>query len=154
MRLGIVPAHEKGECGQARRKKHVKQSPKRMKRVVGGPNTDSLWKALVVLTMGGLLFAGAAAAVDGAETTKAADAATSRTFNVHDYGAVGDDKTDNTEAFSACLKAVIEADRLGSDSTGNLGEMTCHASGDRGGWFATKHPRRAACSREGSAARA
>jgi hypothetical protein len=30
-------------------------------------------------------------------------------FNVLGYGAVGDDKTDNTEAFSACLKAVIEA---------------------------------------------
>ena len=33
----------------------------------------------------------------------------SRTFNVLNYGAVGDDKTDNTEAFTACLKAVIEA---------------------------------------------
>ncbi|NLB56633.1 MAG: hypothetical protein GX811_12895, partial [Lentisphaerae bacterium] len=32
-----------------------------------------------------------------------------RVFNVRAYGAVGDDKTDNTEAFSACLKAVIEA---------------------------------------------
>lgn len=32
----------------------------------------------------------------------------SRMFNVLNYGAVGDDKTDNTEAFSACLKAVIE----------------------------------------------
>jgi len=31
------------------------------------------------------------------------------TFTVLDYGAVGDDKTDNTAAFSACLKAVIEA---------------------------------------------
>ena len=31
-----------------------------------------------------------------------------RTFNVLNYGAVGDDKTDNTAAFSACLKAVIE----------------------------------------------
>ena len=30
-------------------------------------------------------------------------------FDVLGYGAVGDDKTDNTEAFSACLKAVIEA---------------------------------------------
>lgn len=35
--------------------------------------------------------------------------AESRVFNVLDYGAKGDDKTDNTEAFSACLKAVIEA---------------------------------------------
>jgi hypothetical protein len=32
-----------------------------------------------------------------------------RLFNVHAYGAVGDDKTDNTAAFSACLNAVIEA---------------------------------------------
>lgn len=33
----------------------------------------------------------------------------SRTFNVLDYGAVGDDNTDNTVAFSACLKAVVDA---------------------------------------------
>lgn len=33
----------------------------------------------------------------------------SRTFNVLDYGAVGDDMTDNTEAFSSCLKAVVAA---------------------------------------------
>jgi len=69
-----------------------------------------MWKTVVGITMGSLLFAGAAAAVDGAEHTQAvADAAPSRTFNARDYGAVGDDKTDNTEAFSACLKAVIEA---------------------------------------------
>jgi hypothetical protein len=30
-------------------------------------------------------------------------------FNVHDYGAVGDDQTDNTAAFSKCLDAVIAA---------------------------------------------
>lgn len=69
-----------------------------------------MWKILVVIGMGSVLFAGAAAAVDGAENTKAvADALKSRTFNVRDIGAVGDDKTDNTEAFSACVKAVIEA---------------------------------------------
>lgn len=33
----------------------------------------------------------------------------SRAFNALDYGAVGDDRTDNTEAFSACLAAVIGA---------------------------------------------
>lgn len=33
----------------------------------------------------------------------------SRTFNVLDYGAIGNDKTDNTEAFTACLMAMIEA---------------------------------------------
>jgi hypothetical protein len=32
-----------------------------------------------------------------------------RVFNVLKYGAVGDDKTDNTAAFSACIQAVIEA---------------------------------------------
>ncbi len=37
------------------------------------------------------------------------DAGGARVFNVLNYGAVGDDKTDNTTAFSACLKAVIEA---------------------------------------------
>lgn len=37
------------------------------------------------------------------------DAMGTNDFNVTDYGAVGDDKTDNTAAFSACLKAVIDA---------------------------------------------
>ncbi len=32
-----------------------------------------------------------------------------RVFNVHSYGAVGDDATDNTAAFSACLRSVIAA---------------------------------------------
>lgn len=31
------------------------------------------------------------------------------TFNVTDYGAVGDDSTDNTSAFTACLNAVVAA---------------------------------------------
>lgn len=31
------------------------------------------------------------------------------TFNVRDYGALGDDKTDNTAAFSRCIQAVIKA---------------------------------------------
>jgi hypothetical protein len=31
------------------------------------------------------------------------------TFNVTAYGAVGDDRTDNTAAFTACLKAVVAA---------------------------------------------
>jgi hypothetical protein len=51
-----------------------------------------------------------AAAVDGGEKAGvSASTEKSRTFNVLNYGAVGDDKTDNTEAFSACLKAVIAA---------------------------------------------
>ena len=41
--------------------------------------------------------------------TASAGAAAGRVFDVRTYGAVGDDKTDNTAAFSACLKAVIEA---------------------------------------------
>jgi hypothetical protein len=32
-----------------------------------------------------------------------------RVFNVLNYGAVGDDKTDNTAAFSACLEAIIKS---------------------------------------------
>lgn len=39
-------------------------------------------------------------------TTRSTDLK-SNEFNVLDYGAKGDDKTDNTEAFSACLAAVI-----------------------------------------------
>ena len=45
----------------------------------------------------------------------------SRVFNVLSYGAVGDNNTDNTEAFSACLKAVVEAggDEEGEDGGGS-----------------------------------
>ena len=69
-----------------------------------------MWKTMVLITMGSLLFAGLAAVVDGVEKAGAsAGTVKSRTLNVLDYGAVGDDKTDNTEAFSACLKAVIAA---------------------------------------------
>ncbi len=32
-----------------------------------------------------------------------------RVFNAKDYGAIGDDKTDNTRAFSSCLDALIDA---------------------------------------------
>lgn len=35
--------------------------------------------------------------------------ATAGTFNVRDFGAVGDDKTDNTAAFTKCLEALIAA---------------------------------------------
>ena len=41
--------------------------------------------------------------------TSQAEAGGARVFNVLNYGAVGDDKTDNTDAFSACLKDVIAA---------------------------------------------
>ncbi len=38
-----------------------------------------------------------------------ANAGPARVFNVVDYGAKGDGETDNTEAFSRCLKATMEA---------------------------------------------
>ena len=69
-----------------------------------------MWKTMVLVTIGSLLFGGAVAAVDGGEKMRStAGTVKSRTFNVLNFGAVGDDNTDNTEAFSACLKAVIEA---------------------------------------------
>ena len=83
---------------------------KRVKNVLGGRKGDYMWKTMVLITMGSLLFAGAVAAFDGAEKMRStAGTVKSRTFNVLNFGAVGDDNTDNTEAFSACLKAVIEA---------------------------------------------
>ncbi len=56
--------------------------------------TDLL--TFVLMTLCGWLLAGATPAHAGV-------------FNVRDYGAVGDDKTDNTAAFSKCLDAVIAA---------------------------------------------
>ncbi len=67
-------------------------------------------KMMVIMTMCCWIVSGAVAAVDGGEKAGApAGAVKSRTFNVLNYGAVGDDKTDNTAAFSACLTAVIKA---------------------------------------------
>ena len=63
-------------------------------------------KLAIFMAIGVLLFSGAAKAVDAVEKTGPAKA---RTFHVLDYGAVGDDKTDNTDAFSSCLKDVIAA---------------------------------------------
>jgi Pectate lyase superfamily protein len=58
----------------------------------------------------GWLVASGAVQVDGGKKMKSgAGALEARVFSVLNYGAVGDDKTDNTAAFSACLKAVIEA---------------------------------------------
>ena len=51
-----------------------------------------------------------ATCVHGGEGMKSDREATKkRVFDVCDYGAKGDDKTDNTAAFSACLDAVIAA---------------------------------------------
>lgn len=58
----------------------------------------------------GWLVANAALRADGGDKVDAlGGAAESRGFNVLNHGAAGDDRTDNTEAFSACLKAVVEA---------------------------------------------
>jgi hypothetical protein len=67
--------------------------------------TIVFWMACVWLAA-----SGAVRAADGSATTGSAAAAVkTRLFNVLEYGAVGDDRTDNTAAFSVCLKAMIEA---------------------------------------------
>lgn len=65
-------------------------------------------KTIFLTTLCGWLLAGSTVPANGGEEIKPS-AGTTRTFNVLNYGAVGDDKTDNTEAFSACLKALIDA---------------------------------------------
>lgn len=75
-------------------------------------------RTLIVLTIVSLVFVGVCILQAGPATPSASNAqpanekpaAASRgTFNVLDYGAVGDDKTDNTKAFSACLDDIIKA---------------------------------------------
>ncbi|MCE9609060.1 MAG: glycoside hydrolase family 55 protein [Chthoniobacter sp.] len=83
---------------------------KRVKKVLGGQHGASLRQAMVLIAIGGLLLTGGAFAVDAdAKDSPTAGTVKSRVLNALNYGAVGDDKTDNTEAFSACLKAVIAA---------------------------------------------
>ena len=56
------------------------------------------------------LASGAVGAVEAAGKASPSDGSPKpRVFNVAAYGAVGDDKTDNTAAFSACLQAVVGA---------------------------------------------
>ncbi|MEO6036050.1 MAG: glycosyl hydrolase family 28-related protein [Verrucomicrobiota bacterium] len=62
------------------------------------------WIAICVC----LVVGGTVSSHGGENTNLEADALKAGVFNVLNYGAVGDDKTDNTEAFSACLKTVIE----------------------------------------------
>ncbi len=69
-----------------------------------------LRKTSVLVAICGWLMA--SAAISSEETQKMSarvNADKSGVFNVLSYGAVGDDKTDNTEAISACLKALVEA---------------------------------------------
>jgi len=69
-----------------------------------------MYQTMVLMTICAWLLVGEAGAVDGGENvSSSAGTPKSRVYNVLNYGAVGDDKTDNTGAFSACLKAVIEA---------------------------------------------
>ena len=81
-----------------------------MKNVLVGQKADFLGKTMISIALLACLVTGGAIAADGGEKEGTiAATAESRVFPVLKYGAVGDDKTDNTEAFSACLKAVIAA---------------------------------------------
>ncbi len=61
------------------------------------------------MTICACLLAERAGAMAGGEKTGSnAVTVKSKEFNVLNYGVTGDDKTDNTAVFSACLKAVIE----------------------------------------------
>lgn len=67
-------------------------------------------KTIWIMIAGVWLIASGAVSAQGSEKAPSpAGAKVSRSFNVLNYGAVGDDKKDNTEAFSACLKALIAA---------------------------------------------
>lgn len=71
-----------------------------------------LCPALLGWALMGWIAAGVAFKLCGAENETRplpAGAAETRVFNVLNYGATGDNKSDNTAAFSACLKAVIDA---------------------------------------------
>lgn len=64
---------------------------------------------LVTLTICGSLAVGTAFSTDAGVKMNSPAAAPARVLNVLDYGAVGDDRTDNTAAFSACMKDLIDA---------------------------------------------
>ncbi|MFN4872202.1 MAG: hypothetical protein ACK40T_05545, partial [Akkermansiaceae bacterium] len=86
------------------------QAMKRVKNILGDKKGNSMRNTMVLMTISSLILAaGVFAAEEGKKNSASATTVKSRTFNVLNYGAVGDDKTDNTEAFSACLKAVIAA---------------------------------------------
>ena len=64
---------------------------------------------MISLGLGPSLFQAPSVAAPAEAKPKAAAVPGTNTFNVLDYGAVGDDKTDNTAAFSACLADIIKA---------------------------------------------
>ena len=76
------------------------------------PRPEATWPAIWNWALCGWIALGAAFSLRGAENeSKPSPAGTAdmRVFNVLNFGAAGDDKTDNTASFSACLKAVIDA---------------------------------------------
>jgi hypothetical protein len=88
----------------------MKQVVKLLKNVLGGKQGNSMLKTMVLITIGGWFAAGGTVQAEGGEKAAGGTATVNvRVFNVVNYGAVGDDKTDNTAAFSACLKAVVAA---------------------------------------------
>lgn len=86
-------------------------SPRLRLRILAGNITGNfLLKIPALMAICGWLVAGAAISSEETQKMNARSEATKPgVFNVLSYGAVGDDKTDNTEAFSACLKAMVDA---------------------------------------------
>jgi hypothetical protein len=77
---------------------------------LGNKKEGPMGRVIVLVGICGWLASNGVFGADGSDVTSSrAGSGRSPVFNVLDYEAVGDDKTDNTEAFSACLKAVIEA---------------------------------------------
>ncbi|MHB8970897.1 MAG: hypothetical protein ACYC4N_10640, partial [Pirellulaceae bacterium] len=68
------------------------------------------WAAMVWAAMCGWLVAdGPVQLPETPNVSACAGVVETKVFDVLRYGAVGDGKADNTAAFSACLKAVIDA---------------------------------------------
>ena len=64
----------------------------------GEQGGDFICKTMVLMATGVLLLTGGAFAVEGGgKDSPGAAAVNLRVFNVLEYGAIGDDKTDNTE---------------------------------------------------------
>lgn len=68
-----------------------------------------LKKIFLILLWGWMMTGSTSHVVLGETINPAHRSVRSQVFNVLNYGAVGDDQTDNTAAFSACLKAIVEA---------------------------------------------
>lgn len=67
-------------------------------------------KTIFAIMVCAILLSGRVFAIEGGvKDSLCSGSRQSSVFNVLHYGAVGDDRTDNTEAFSACLKALIMA---------------------------------------------